>query len=90
MTEPEVPPLGRFLTLAEVAEVLAISPRQAYSMVRSGELSGIQVGAGSAWRVEQSVLAAYIAAKYDEASRRARWRQAQYADLPEILSGDRR
>ncbi|MBN9606142.1 MAG: helix-turn-helix domain-containing protein [Actinomycetales bacterium] len=89
MTEPAPAPLGRFLTLADVADVLAISARQAYGLVRSGELPAIQVGARGAWRVEQSVLEGYIQDKYDEASSRARWRQAQHADLPEILSGRR-
>jgi excisionase family DNA binding protein len=88
MTAPDEPGLGRFLTLADTAEVLAISTRQAYALVRSGELPAIQVGSQGAWRIERSVLDGYIAAKYEEARRSARWRQAQYADVPELF--DRR
>lgn len=77
--------MGRFLTLADVAEVLAISTRQAYALVRSGELPAIQIGAQGSWRVETSVLDAYIADKYEESRRRGLWHQAQYTDLPELF-----
>lgn len=36
--------LGRFLTLADTAEVLNISASQAYALVRSGELPAIKIG----------------------------------------------
>jgi len=55
---------ARFLTLADVEELLAISSRQAYSLVRSGELPAIQVGGKGVWRVEASELEAYIARQY--------------------------
>src|SRR5689334_17880453 len=35
--------LGRFLTLADVAEILNVSAGQAYGLVRSGELPAIKV-----------------------------------------------
>ncbi|MFD1847976.1 helix-turn-helix transcriptional regulator [Arthrobacter flavus] len=34
----------RFLTLADVGEVLNISSSQTYALVRSGELPAIQIG----------------------------------------------
>lgn len=55
----------RFMTLADVADVLNISARQAYSLVRTGELPGIQVGGRGVWRVEYAKLEEYIAAAYD-------------------------
>jgi excisionase family DNA binding protein len=54
----------RFMTLADVAETLAISPSQAYTLVRSGELRAIQIGARGQWRVESSELEAYIDRMY--------------------------
>lgn len=57
----------RFLTLADVTEVLNISSQQAYALVRSGELPAIQVGGqGKAgqWRVEVDQLETYIARMY--------------------------
>ncbi len=56
----------RFLTLADVAEVLNISASQAYALVRSGDLVGIKVGGRGQWRVEREQLEAYIARMYDE------------------------
>lgn len=59
----------RFLTLADVTEILNISSQQAYALVRSGELPAIQVGGqGKAgqWRVEVDQLEAYIARMYQQ------------------------
>ncbi len=55
---------SRFLTLADVQEVLNISAPQAYSLVRSGELPAIQVGGRGQWRVESVELENYIARQY--------------------------
>jgi excisionase family DNA binding protein len=55
---------SRFLTLADVQELLSISQVQAYSLVRSGDLPAIQVGGRNQWRVEASELEAYIQRQY--------------------------
>ena len=55
----------RFLTLADVGEVLNISSSQTYALVRSGELPAIQVGGRGQWRVETRVLEEYIAKAYE-------------------------
>lgn len=57
---------SRFLTLADVTEVLNISSTQAYALVRSGELPAIQVGGRGQWRVEASELETYIQRMYAE------------------------
>mgnify|MGYP001813823336 FL=1 len=54
----------RFLTLADVADVLNVSLSQARALVRSGELRAIQVGGRNQWRVEDSELEAYIQRMY--------------------------
>ncbi len=56
----------RFLTLADVAEVLNISDSQTYALVRNGELDAIKIGGRGQWRVEREKLEAYIARMYDE------------------------
>jgi excisionase family DNA binding protein len=56
----------RFLTLADVADVLNISPSQTYALVRSGELAGIKIGGRGQWRVEREQLESYIARMYDQ------------------------
>ncbi len=60
------PGAPRFLTLADVAEVLNISASQTYALVRSGELVAIKIGGRGQWRVERSELEAYIARMYDQ------------------------
>jgi excisionase family DNA binding protein len=56
----------RFLTLADVAEVLNISASQTYALVRSGELVAIKIGGRGQWRVERDQLEQYIARMYDQ------------------------
>jgi excisionase family DNA binding protein len=74
---PQVVPVGskfwhdaampdRFLTLADVAEVLNISASQTYALVRSGELPAIKIGGRGQWRVESGALEAYIARMYEQ------------------------
>lgn len=58
----------RFLTLADVGEVLNISSSQTYALVRSGELPAIQVGGRGQWRVESAKLEEYIAGAYRKAA----------------------
>lgn len=82
--------LGRFLTIADTAEVLSISTNQAYALVRSGELPAIKVGASGLWRVERTVLEGYIEAMYEETRRRSLWNQSDYANLSELGVGDQR
>jgi excisionase family DNA binding protein len=85
MTHPDTGGLARFFTLAETAEVLAISVSQAYALVRSGELPAIKIGGNGHWRVERTVLQSYIDGKYEENRRRALWQQAEYADVAELF-----
>lgn len=61
--------MPRFLTLSDVCEELQISSAQAYAMVRTGELPAIQVGGRGQWRIEQTVLDAYIESKYEQTRR---------------------
>jgi excisionase family DNA binding protein len=79
--------LGRFLTLADVAEVLNISSGAAYALVRSGELPAIKVGRHGRWRIERAVLESYIEAKYEEARRANAWREAEFDGVLEPTFG---
>jgi excisionase family DNA binding protein len=55
----------RFLKLTDVAEVLNVTTRQVYALVRSGDLRGIQVGGRNQWRVEDVELEDYIKRQYE-------------------------
>lgn len=61
--------MPRFLSLADVAEQLAISVPQARTLVRSGDLPAIQVGGRGIWRVETVELEKYIQRQYERAGR---------------------
>lgn len=62
--------MPRFLTLADIADILNVSAAQAYALVRSGELPAIQVGGRGQWRIEEQRLEDYISGKYAEAAAR--------------------
>ena len=59
--------LPRFLTLADVADVLNVTSRQVYALVRNGDLRGIQIGGRGQWRVEDVELEDYIQRQYARA-----------------------
>lgn len=58
------PDQPRFLTLADVAEILNTSTAQVYALVRRGELPAIKIGGRGQWRVETSKLEEYIERSY--------------------------
>ncbi|MGI8887957.1 MAG: helix-turn-helix transcriptional regulator [Nocardioidaceae bacterium] len=59
----------RFLTLADVADILNISAAQAYALVRRGELTAIKIGGRGQWRVESAKLGDYITGAYADTGR---------------------
>lgn len=71
----------RFLTLADVCEILNISTSQTYALVRSGDLQGIQIGGRNQWRVERSKLEEYIEQAYRKTA-------SNLADLPSTLPSE--
>jgi excisionase family DNA binding protein len=70
----------RFLTLADVAEVLNISGAQVYALVRRHELKAIKIGGRGQWRVEASELEEFIARAYRDTAQFVR-------DHPYVESG---
>lgn len=56
----------RFLTLADVAEVLNTSSAQVYALVRRGDLAAIKIGGRGQWRVEAEQLETFIQRMYAE------------------------
>ena len=60
----------RFLKLTDVADVLNVTTRQVYALVRSGDLRGIQVGGRNQWRVEDVELEDYIKRQYARSNER--------------------
>jgi excisionase family DNA binding protein len=63
-----MPAEQRFLTLADVADVLNTSVSQVYALVRSKELRAIKIGGRGQWRVERDQLEDYIKRMYEQTS----------------------
>lgn len=88
-------PLGseqsRFLSLADVAEVLSTSVAQVYALVRRGELPAIKIGGRGQWRVEREQLEAFIEQQYshtrDYISRHP-WGESDERELVDAAEAD--
>ena len=63
-----MPAEPRFLTLADVADILNTSVSQVYALVRSQELRAIKIGGRGQWRVERDQLEDYIKRMYEQTS----------------------
>lgn len=50
----------KFLTIAEVAEILQLSAQGVRALIQSGDLPAIQVGARHLWRVPESSFDEYV------------------------------
>ena len=72
----------RFYLLADIAELLNVSPVQARALVTSGELPAIQVGGRNQWRIEATELEAYIQRMYEQTRRRIEERRRVSAGDP--------
>mgnify|MGYP002735217352 FL=1 len=55
----------RFLTIADVAEILNLTQSATRALLASGELPAIQVGGKRTWRIEQAELERYIERQYE-------------------------
>lgn len=58
--------MRRFYTIPEVAEAFATSEAQIRSLLKSGELEGIQIGGRGQWRIEDTKVDEYIERMYQE------------------------
>lgn len=80
--------IGRFLTVADAAELLAVDVQTVDDLIRSGELPAIRVGSSGPWRVERTQLEVWIEEQYEQTRRHALWNQGEFANILE-LSGAR-
>jgi excisionase family DNA binding protein len=80
--------IGRFLTVADAAELLAVDVATVDELIRSGELPAIRVGTSGPWRVERTQLEVWIEEQYEQTRRHSLWNQGEFANISE-LSGAR-
>ena len=56
---------ARFLTAAEVADILRVSTMTVYRLIRAGEMPSVRVG--KSYRVREDDVDRYLASRYTEA-----------------------
>ncbi|MEJ5254941.1 MAG: helix-turn-helix domain-containing protein [Acidimicrobiales bacterium] len=56
---------GRFLTVAEVAQMMRVSTMTVYRLIRAGELASARVG--KSYRIREEDVDTYLAKRYTEA-----------------------
>ncbi|GAA1803565.1 helix-turn-helix domain-containing protein [Agromyces neolithicus] len=81
--------IGRFLTIADAAEILAVDVATVDDLIRSGELPAIRVGTSGPWRIERAQLEVWIELQYEDARARTAFNEGEFANVFE-LSGARR
>lgn len=75
----------RFLTIGDVADILAVTIDEALELVDSGELAAIRVGrVRGQWRVEQRELEDYVNREYENTRRMLLWRESNMASIREL------
>ncbi|MDO4887513.1 MAG: helix-turn-helix domain-containing protein [Actinomycetaceae bacterium] len=62
--------MGKFLTIADVAEYLNVSAGQVRTLIKSGELPAIQVGGRGQWRIEDTKLEEFVNRSYQATQRK--------------------
>lgn len=76
--------IGRFLTVADAAELLSVDIPTIDELIRSGELPAIRVGDTGPWRVELTQLRLWIQDRYEDTRRHAQWQQGEYAAVVDL------
>ena len=76
--------IGRFLTLADAAEILAVDVATVDDLIRSGELPAIRVGSTGPWRIERVQLEVWIEMQYEDARRHSAWQQGEFSNVTEL------
>lgn len=62
---PESYAKSRYLTVAELAELLRVSTMTVYRLLQAGELASVRIG--KSYRVREEDVDTYLASRYTEA-----------------------
>jgi len=82
---PDTPPAPeRFVTPAEVAEVLGLSVDEVVALALEGQLRGVRMGTPPRWRIAEDSVTAYLDEQTEQTRRMALWRQSNAASFPEL------
>lgn len=84
MTIPGSGDLGRFVTVAEAAELLSVDIPTIDGLIRSGELPAIRVGDAGPWRLELTQLRLWIQDRYEDTRRHTQWQEGEFAAVVDL------
>lgn len=59
------PARSRFLTVAEVADVMRVSTMTVYRLIKAGQLGAVRVG--KSYRIPEEAVDRFLASRYTEA-----------------------
>lgn len=59
-----------FYTIADVADMLKVSPGAVRNLINNQELRAIQIGGRGLWRIEQNALEDFIKQQYQQSAQR--------------------
>ena len=76
--------IGRFLTIADAAEILAVDVATVDDLIRSGELPAIRVGTSGPWRIERAQLEVWIELQYEDARAHTAFNEGEFANVFEL------
>lgn len=75
---------GRFVSIADAAELLGLSVAETLGIVRDGELPAIRTGRGAQWRVAVEEIDAYVSGKLEESRRMGLFEQSDFASIADL------
>lgn len=79
--------LARFLSPADVAEILQVDAADVHALIQSGELASFRVGERGPVRIEVSQLDAFVSHRYEAEQQFLRLRQAEYSNVSDFTDG---
>ncbi|MCP2371355.1 excisionase family DNA binding protein [Agromyces terreus] len=84
MSTSEAGELGRFLSVADAAQILDVDSATIIGLIGTGELPALRVGDNGPWRIERTQLEFWIDFRLEEARRSALWQQGEFADVTDF------
>lgn len=79
--------LARYLSIADVAEILQVDATDIHNLVQSGELASFRVGDRGPIRIELAQLNSFISHRYEAEQQILRLRQAEYSNVSDFTDG---
>lgn len=89
MTSTRQSEIGRFFSIADAAEILAVDVSMVDALVRSGELPSIRVGSGGPVRIERAQLELWIEGQYRQSEIATAWNEGEFANVTDLSGAGR-